>query len=51
MAQRVFQLVNKLDHINLVKLDYFYEDGYFYVVREYRDDYVKQWLTFSSYDL
>lgn len=39
MAQQVFMLVNKINHPNIVLVDFFYEDGLFYVVRTYEDDY------------
>jgi len=40
MSKKVFKLINKLDHPNIIKVNYFYEDGYFYVIRTYDDDYV-----------
>ena len=42
MSKRVFKQINKLDHPNLIKVDYFYDDGFFYVIRTYDDDYVRK---------
>ena len=33
-------LINKINHPNIILVDFFYEDGLFYVVRTYEDDYV-----------
>lgn len=40
MSQRVFELVNKLNHPNIIAPHYFTDDEKFYVTRTYDDDYV-----------
>lgn len=39
MSKKVFKLINKLNHPNIIKVDYFYDDGYFYAIRTYDFDY------------
>ena len=39
-AQALFQLVKKLNNPNIMKCDYFVDNGIFYLVRSYDDDYV-----------
>lgn len=39
MAQEVFQTVNAMNHPNLIRTDFFWEDDLFYVVRTYEDDF------------
>ena len=41
MSKKVFKLINKLNHPNIIKVDYFYDDGYFYAIRTYDFDYVR----------
>ncbi|CAF0887168.1 unnamed protein product [Brachionus calyciflorus] len=38
-SQRVFQLINELNHPNIIAPHYFIDNGFFYVVRTYDDDY------------
>jgi hypothetical protein len=40
MPRQIFKIVKQLNHPNLMDLDYFVDDGFFYVVRSYDDDYV-----------
>lgn len=46
MAKRLFKMIIKMNHPNIIRCEYFVDDGIFYVVREYNDDYV---MTISSY--
>jgi len=43
MPRKLIKLVKHLNHPNLLYLDYFVDDGYFYVVRPYDDDYYGFW--------
>jgi len=36
----LFALIKKIDHPNIMKVDYFIENDVFYVIRTYDDDYV-----------
>jgi len=38
-AKRLYKLIIKINHPNITRYEYFVDDGLFYVVREYNDDY------------
>lgn len=40
MAQNLFRLIIKMNHPNIIRCEYFVDNGLFYVLREYNDDYV-----------
>lgn len=40
MSHRVFELVSKLNHPNIMAPQFFTDDEKFYVTRTYDDDYV-----------
>lgn len=39
-AQQLFKLIKKLNHPNIMNVEFFIDKDIFYVVRSYDDDYV-----------